>query len=220
MSDSLRSTGNIARDTGGFDLETNELFDASFECFDCGLYYSWPVTPGLAPVKDPKQTEMLALVAAHTPAACRAAQARNAVEREKEDAAEKAYAYAERENHVTRLDLLGGWRVDELEKAEADGIPCPVGGDCKVSLMDAIKRGAVTVARGLPAAVERLRRSQPADDAPWPQRWMAGVEGVWPSPSHETVTASMVAMRATQRRLFIGGWLLPCRGDNTDAVEP
>lgn len=211
-------TGNIARDTGGFDAVTNELFDASFECFDCGLYYSWPVTPGLAPNADPKQTEMLALVKAHTPAVCRAAQAVAAVVREKEDAAEKASAYLDHENHVTALNHLGGWKIEELERFEANGSPYPVGGDCKVSLMDAIDRGAVTVTKGLPAAVVWRRNNPELAHTHNYFGWEATSHpvGLWPWPSHQALTDSFAALAGVQRRLMIGG-VLQCRGDDVDA---
>lgn len=71
MSEVEEAAQNVSWGTGGLDPGTLELFDAHFECFDCGLFYSWPVTPGLAANVDPKQTEMLALARTHTAEACR-----------------------------------------------------------------------------------------------------------------------------------------------------
>lgn len=60
-----------ARDTGGLDAD-GTLYDASFECDDCGTVYTWPVTPGLAPNDDPLQVDMLALIREHEDGGCSA----------------------------------------------------------------------------------------------------------------------------------------------------
>lgn len=59
----------IARDMGGLDVD-GDVYDASWYCEGCGVSYSWPVTPGLAPMEDPKQTEMLAIIAQHDAEGC------------------------------------------------------------------------------------------------------------------------------------------------------
>jgi hypothetical protein len=59
----------MARDMGGMDVD-GDVYDASWYCEGCGVSYSWPVTPGLAPIEDPKQTEMLAIIAEHDSEGC------------------------------------------------------------------------------------------------------------------------------------------------------
>jgi hypothetical protein len=205
----------INRGNGGTDLETDEQFDASFHCYDCDLYLSWPVTPGLAPNEDPLQTEMLALVAEHTPAACRAAQVGAALDREKARAAEKAAEYAAFEDcihDVSRLRLT----AQEATEAEADGYPSPVGGDPVVTLQQAMDRGAVTVTRGLPEAVAWRRANPSLDGSYHPVRYMPRKERsastsafLWPAQAHKSLTDSITALAVTQRRLMIGGRLAP-----------
>lgn len=55
----MSSWSNGGRDENGL------MSDAFFECEDCGLYLSWPITEGLPASQDPKQTEMRAMVEAH-----------------------------------------------------------------------------------------------------------------------------------------------------------
>lgn len=209
---------NISRDTGGYDEDEDAVFPASFECHDCGLCYSWPVTPGLAPNDDPLQTEMLALVNAHTTAACRAAQASAAIEREKVLAAEADAEYAACEVRVQSLQVFEGWSVKELVTLEAAGAPAPISGDPMVTLQQAIERGAVTVTRGLPLAVAARRANPSLDGTYRPARWLTGTEdhghagaSIWPAPSHHALTDSITALADQQRRLMIGGRLTPAR---------
>ncbi|WP_420179657.1 hypothetical protein [Paenarthrobacter sp. TA1.8] len=60
----MSSWSNGGRDEDGY------MTDAYFECDDCGLSLQWPVTEGLAPNEDPKQTEMRAMVRAHDAGGC------------------------------------------------------------------------------------------------------------------------------------------------------
>lgn len=55
----MSSWSNGGRDEDGL------MTDAYFECGDCGLNLSWPITEGLPASQDPKQTEMRAMVEAH-----------------------------------------------------------------------------------------------------------------------------------------------------------
>lgn len=55
----MSSWSNGGRDEDGL------MTDAYFECEDCGLYLSWPITEGIPASQDPKQTEMRAMVEAH-----------------------------------------------------------------------------------------------------------------------------------------------------------
>lgn len=215
-------TGSISMDTGGLD-EDGVLWDAQFHCGDCGLYYSWPVTPGLAPVKDPKQTEMLALVSKHTPAVCRAAQARNAVELEKVLATEAELIYDEHQDEAVPLGEVN-MLIKDVVKNELDGYPVPVSGDPVVTLRQAIERGAVTVTKGLPLHV-MFRRSNPHLGRAIPFRIRVGVDPgsplttIWPihqesllyspPPIHVTFPDSMAEMRSIQRRLIVAGRMTP-----------
>ncbi|MFK0005505.1 hypothetical protein ACIQTZ_00480 [Paenarthrobacter sp. NPDC090520] len=61
----MSSWSNGGRDEDGL------MTDAYFECEDCGLSLQWPVTEGLAPNEDPKQTEMRAMVRAHDAGGCK-----------------------------------------------------------------------------------------------------------------------------------------------------
>ncbi|MBT2566627.1 hypothetical protein J7I84_08985 [Arthrobacter sp. ISL-85] len=60
-------------DTGGRDID-GDVYDASFECDDCGLSLSWPVTEGLPAAQDPVAAPMLALIAEHEDGGCTASQ--------------------------------------------------------------------------------------------------------------------------------------------------
>ncbi|WP_284986996.1 hypothetical protein [Arthrobacter sp. fls2-241-R2A-172] len=60
----MSSWSNGGRDEDGY------MTDAYFECEDCGLSLQWPVTEGMAPNEDPKQTEMRAMVRAHDAGGC------------------------------------------------------------------------------------------------------------------------------------------------------
>ncbi len=55
----MSSWSNGGRDEDGL------MSDAFFECGDCSLYLSWPITEGIPASQDPKQTEMRAMVEAH-----------------------------------------------------------------------------------------------------------------------------------------------------------
>ncbi len=57
------------RDTGGLDAD-GTFWDASFECDDCGIVFTWPVTPGVAPIDDPFQVDMLTLIREHEDGGC------------------------------------------------------------------------------------------------------------------------------------------------------
>lgn len=59
----------IARDMGGCGVD-GDIYDASWYCEGCDVSYSWPVTPGLAAAEDPKQAEMLAIIAEHDTQGC------------------------------------------------------------------------------------------------------------------------------------------------------
>lgn len=56
-------------DTGGTDFD-GEVHDASFECDDCGLELSWPITEGLPAAQDPVAAPMLAMIAEHEDGGC------------------------------------------------------------------------------------------------------------------------------------------------------
>jgi hypothetical protein len=56
-------------DTGGTDVD-GDVYDASFECDDCGLSLSWPVTDGLPAAQDPVAAPMLAMIAEHEDGGC------------------------------------------------------------------------------------------------------------------------------------------------------
>jgi hypothetical protein len=56
-------------DTGGRDFY-GDVHDASFECDDCGLSLSWPVTEGLPAAQDPAAAPMLAMIAEHEDGGC------------------------------------------------------------------------------------------------------------------------------------------------------
>lgn len=56
-------------DTGGTDFD-GAVYDASFECEDCGFSLSWPVTQGLPAAQDPVAAPMLAMIADHEDGAC------------------------------------------------------------------------------------------------------------------------------------------------------
>lgn len=56
-------------DTGGTDFD-GDVYDASFECDDCGLSLSWPVTEGLPAAQDPVAAPMLAMIAEHEDGGC------------------------------------------------------------------------------------------------------------------------------------------------------
>ena len=61
--------------TGGRDPIDGEMYDASFECDDCGLYLSWPVTETadgkrVPASKDPIAAPMLAMIAEHDNGGC------------------------------------------------------------------------------------------------------------------------------------------------------
>jgi len=58
-------------DTGGLDLDGG-FYDASFECDDCGLSLSWPVTEGVPAAQDPVAAPMLAMIAEHEDRGCAA----------------------------------------------------------------------------------------------------------------------------------------------------
>ena len=58
-------------DTGGIDLDGG-VYDASFECDDCGLFLSWPVTEGVPAAQDPVAAPMLAMIAEHEDRGCAA----------------------------------------------------------------------------------------------------------------------------------------------------
>ena len=60
-------------DTGGSDID-GEVYDASFECDDCGLSLSWPVTEALPAAQDPVAAPMLAIIAEHEDGGCPALQ--------------------------------------------------------------------------------------------------------------------------------------------------
>lgn len=211
-----RAMDHISWDTGGFDPATNELLDASFACHDCGLSYSWPVTEGLAANDDQKQTEMLALVAEHTPAVCRAAQAAAAVELEKVLATEAELIYDEHQDEAVPLGEVN-MLIKDVIKNEMDGYPCPISGDPAVTLQEAIDRGAVTFTKGLPDAVV-WRRSNPGLAKPlspfhWTSYGLRESLNLWPAPSHQALTDSITALAGVQRRLMIGG-RLPVRSES------
>ncbi|WP_343317738.1 hypothetical protein AAFM46_10860 [Arthrobacter sp. TMP15] len=94
-----------------------------------------------------------------TSAQRRAAKAAAAVEREKELAAEAADIYDSHQNVAVPLNQIN-MLVDVCVKNELDGYPVPGSGDPVVTLQEAIHCGAVTVTKGLPAAVE-FRRKHP-----------------------------------------------------------
>lgn len=148
--------------------------------------------------------------AAFTPAQRRAAQAAAAVERENVRASERERMYDAGQDNISCLHDIR-MTVGEVIDNEQDGFPSPIGGDRKVSLQQAIDRGAVTVSKGLPSAVV-WRRENPElakTHSPiyWPRRSMKSSISMWPAPSHEALTDSITAMRETQRRLMIGGVL-------------
>lgn len=56
-------------DTGDRDFD-GSVYDASYECDDCGLSLSWPVTEGLPAAQDPVAAPMLAMIAEHDATGC------------------------------------------------------------------------------------------------------------------------------------------------------
>lgn len=54
---------------GGTD-ENGDVYPASFDCDDCGLSLSWPVTPGVPASQDPVAMPMLAMIADHDRGGC------------------------------------------------------------------------------------------------------------------------------------------------------
>lgn len=58
-------------DTGGRDLD-GDVYDAWFECDDCGLTLSWPDTDGLPAAQDPVAAPMLVMIAEHEDGGCTA----------------------------------------------------------------------------------------------------------------------------------------------------
>lgn len=54
---------------GGAD-ENGDVYPASFNCEDCGLSLSWPVTPGVPASEDPVAAPMLALIDEHDKSGC------------------------------------------------------------------------------------------------------------------------------------------------------
>ncbi|MEV8180302.1 hypothetical protein [Specibacter sp. NPDC078692] len=201
----------FSRGTGGIDAETNELFDAHFECHDCGTFYSWPVTPGLAAIDDPKQTEMLALVNGHTPETCQAI-----LEAAAEATKAEKYAVFEKEVYA-HADIASNFTVDDAVLAELRGMPMPFSGDRTVTLQEAIDRGAVTITKGLPPNV-LFRRSNPSLTGTLvPFQWVASdtsptspartMLGMWPTPSHEALTESITALAGNHRQTAFTGWL-------------
>lgn len=116
--------------TGGED-ENGDLFGAEFGCDECGTFYSWPVTPGLAPSVDPLQKDMLALVAMHTEESCQMLQAA-----EDEDARLSALSpdYEFFESLGSHHPVEVGLTVAQCEKQERAGYPLPVGGDPETCL--------------------------------------------------------------------------------------
>lgn len=129
---------SIYYSTGGED-EDGVVGAAEWGCDECSTYYSWPVTPGLAPVDDPLQSDMRALVALHTPESCEASWAAAAVMDFEEADAEEARAAAEAD--YAFLESLGSHHpvevevtVAEAEERERRGIPLPIGGDPETDL--------------------------------------------------------------------------------------
>ncbi len=208
MSDSDMQTGHIGRDTGGLD-ENGNLMMAGYECYDCGLSYSWPVTPGLAASEDPLQVEMLALVKAHTPAVCRAAQAVAVHEQQRALSVEAEARYDRYQSNVTPVRDIR-LTVSEAVDNERDGYPTPVDGDPLVTLQEAIDRGAVIVSRGLPETV-LWRRANPGLGKAYSEIQRAAERdeflGLWPALSHQALSALMRPLAKQQRRLTIGGVL-------------
>lgn len=63
--------------TGGVDLD-GDVYPATFDCYDCGLSLSWPVTPGLPAAQDPVAAPMLDMIKEHDEGGCEATQAAEA----------------------------------------------------------------------------------------------------------------------------------------------
>lgn len=195
---------NFSRGTGGIDAETNELFDAHFECFDCGLYYSWPVTPGIAPNEDPLQTEMLVLVNGHTSAVCRVAQVKAALQQGTELTKALAGEFATSEGQVRERQAYAAQTVQELvEHAATKGYSTPISGDPVVTLQQAIDRGTVTCTKGLPGIVEWRRKNPELAKTHHYVEFKTHNLGMWPQPSHD----ARVALAGTDRRTVFAGWL-------------
>lgn|GEM_PF-4823551 len=183
-------------DTGGLDPEDGLVYDARWGCDDCGLSYSWPVTPGLAPKEDPKQTQMLAIIAEHTPETCRGAQASQEADHAARQAAYQAGTGSRYDQWQDDLNTLQSIDPDytaaEAMKSEAAGCPMPVSGDPTVTLAAAIGRGAVTITKGLPA---KTRLNRHVDNL-------------------DKITAAMPGMDGTalnlSQRVVISGWFVKC----------
>lgn len=126
---------NIYYDTGGIGDDA-WLYPAEWGCDDCGLYYSWPVTPGLAPVDDPLQKDMQSLIADHTPETCKAAQAAAGVVQAQANTADGFTAddYAFFESLGSHHPLEVSVTVAQAEERERRGISLPVGGDPETDL--------------------------------------------------------------------------------------
>ncbi|NVM97799.1 hypothetical protein [Arthrobacter sp. SDTb3-6] len=128
---------SIYYDTGGIGDDA-WLYPAEWGCDDCGLYYSWPVTPGLAPVDDPLQKDMLALIAQHTPESCKTAQAAAGVVQAQANTADgftaDDYEFFESLGSHHPLEISATLTVAEAEDRERRGIPMPIGGDPETDL--------------------------------------------------------------------------------------